>query len=93
MPTQARSARGKKITEWLKMKVSRITLRWPGLKSIKWVWKPGDSPREEEEWRWKEDVNEEKQPVKIQKQNEDQKWNEEQQLTSQKPLRRFSQAK
>ena len=32
MPTQNRSARGKKITEWLKMKVLRITLRWAGLK-------------------------------------------------------------
>ena len=35
MPTQNRSARGKKITEWkvkVKMKVSRITLRWAGLK-------------------------------------------------------------
>ena len=32
MSTQGRSARGKKITEWLKMKVSRITLRWAGLK-------------------------------------------------------------
>ena len=31
-PTQNRSARGKKITEWLKMKVSQITLRWAGLK-------------------------------------------------------------
>ena len=26
MPTKNRSARGKKITEWLKMKVARITL-------------------------------------------------------------------
>ena len=32
MPTQNRSACGKKITEWLKMKVSQITLRWAGLK-------------------------------------------------------------
>ena len=32
MPTQNRSARGKKISEWLKMNVSRITLRWAGLK-------------------------------------------------------------
>ena len=32
MPSQNRSARGKKITEWLKMKVSRITLQWAGLK-------------------------------------------------------------
>ena len=27
-----RSAHGKKISEWLKIKVSRITLRWAGLK-------------------------------------------------------------
>ena len=32
MPTQNRSTRDKKITEWLKKKVSRITLRWAGLK-------------------------------------------------------------
>ena len=32
MPTQNRSSRGKKITEWLKMKVSQITLRWAELK-------------------------------------------------------------
>ena len=32
MPTQGRSARGKKITQWLKMKVSQITLRWAALK-------------------------------------------------------------
>ena len=32
MPTQNRSVRGGKITEWLKMKVSQITLRWAGLK-------------------------------------------------------------
>ena len=32
MLTQNRSARGKKITEWLKMKVWPITLRWAGLK-------------------------------------------------------------
>ena len=36
MPTQNRSARGKKITEWLKMKVSQITLRWAGLKVQNW---------------------------------------------------------
>ena len=30
--TQNRSHRGKNITEWLKMKVSRITLRWAGQK-------------------------------------------------------------
>ena len=32
MPTQNRSTRGKKITEWLKMKVLRINLRWARLK-------------------------------------------------------------
>ena len=32
MPTQNRRARGKNITEWFKMKVSRITLGWAGLK-------------------------------------------------------------
>ena len=32
MPTQNHRAHGKKITEWLKMKVSQITLRWAGLK-------------------------------------------------------------
>ena len=32
MPTQNRSAHGKKITELLKMKVSQIPLRWAGLK-------------------------------------------------------------
>ena len=32
MPTQNRRARGKKITEWLKMKVSQINLRWAELK-------------------------------------------------------------
>ena len=31
MPTQNRSARGKKITEWLKMKALQITVRWAGL--------------------------------------------------------------
>ena len=32
MPTQNRSAQGKKITEWLKMKVLQIDLRWARLK-------------------------------------------------------------
>ena len=32
MPPQNRRARGKKITEWLKMKVLQITLGWAGLK-------------------------------------------------------------
>ena len=32
VPTQNRSARGKKITEWLKMKVLWITLQWAGMK-------------------------------------------------------------
>ena len=32
MPTQNSSAQGKKITEWLRIKVSRITLWWAGLK-------------------------------------------------------------
>ena len=31
-PTQNRSTRSKKKTEWLKIKVSRITLRWAGRK-------------------------------------------------------------
>ena len=31
MPTPNSSARGKKITEWLKIKVSQITLQWAGL--------------------------------------------------------------
>ena len=32
MPTQDRSGPVKKVTEWSKMKVSRITLQWAGLK-------------------------------------------------------------
>ena len=32
MPSQNRSTGGKKIMEWLKIKVSRITLKWAGLK-------------------------------------------------------------
>ena len=31
MPTPNSSARGKKITKWLKIKVSQITLQWAGL--------------------------------------------------------------
>ena len=32
MPTPNSSARGKKITKWLKMKVSQVTVQWAGLK-------------------------------------------------------------
>ena len=68
--------------------------------SIKWVWKPGDSPRKGEGWHRKanemwmkiQQKNEEHRQMKIKK-IKIQKWNEEQQLTSQKPPRGFYQAK
>ena len=59
MPTQNRSARGKKITEKLKNEsiVYHSAMGWP--ESIKWVKKPGDSPRKGEGWCRKANVNEE----------------------------------
>ena len=49
------------------------------VESIKWSWKPEDSPQRGEEWRRKENVNGEQQQneqyqhMKIQQQNEDHK--------------------
>ena len=59
MPTQNHSPCGKKKTEWLKMKVSRITLWWAGLKVQNGCKNLEDSPCKCEGWCWKENVNEE----------------------------------
>ena len=59
MPTQNRSARGKKIMEWSKNEsvANHSAMGWA--ESTKWVSKPGDSPRKGEGWCPKENVNEE----------------------------------
>ena len=48
MPTQNRSCRDNKITEWLKTEsvANHSAMGWA--ESTKWVSKPGDSPRKDE---------------------------------------------
>ena len=48
MPTQNRSACGKKITEWLKNEsvANHSAMGW--VESTKWVQKPSDSPQKGE---------------------------------------------
>ena len=48
MPTQNRSTRSKKITEWLKNESveNHTVMDW--VESTKWVYNPGDRPRKGE---------------------------------------------
>ena len=72
MPTQNSSAHSKKITEWLKMKVLRITLWWAGLKvqnGCKNLAIVHGRVRDDVEKQWKEQQNEKHWQMKIQQQN------------------------
>ena len=73
MPTQKSSDRGKKITEWLRMKVLRITLRWAGLEvqnGCKNLAIVHERVRDDVEKQWKEQQQNEKyRQMKIQQQN------------------------
>ena len=73
MPTQNRSAQGKKITEWLKMKVLQIDLRWARLKvqnGCKTLAIVHGRVRDDVEKQWKEQQqNEKHRQMKIQQQN------------------------
>ena len=87
MPTQNHSARGKKITEWLKMKVSRITLRWAGLKVLNGCKNP--AILHGRWWCRKENVNEEHWQMKN---NNKMKIKNEMTTNITKTSQRFSQA-